>query len=122
MKVLRQIHLYLGCFFTPLILYFALSGAWQVLRLNDLPKDQTPTLLRSIAHELSKPHTHSTAPGKNPRSDRSTAFDWISISMALGLIFTTFIGLILAFRFGRSFKFVVLCLILGLLLPVLMLI
>lgn len=31
MKKLRSIHLYLGCIFAPLLLFFAVSGIWQVL-------------------------------------------------------------------------------------------
>jgi len=34
MQKLRQIHLYLGCFFAPMILFFALSGVWQEFGLN----------------------------------------------------------------------------------------
>jgi hypothetical protein len=29
MQNLRRLHLYLGCFFAPLLVFFALSGAWQ---------------------------------------------------------------------------------------------
>jgi hypothetical protein len=122
-KSLRQIHLYLGCIFAPLILYFALSGAWQIFRLNDVEKNETakPTLINSILHGLSNPHTHSTLPGLNPKTDQSVAFNWIAFFMSLGIVVTTFIGLILAFRMNRSKTLVVLCLVLGIFIPVVLL-
>ncbi|MCB0355276.1 MAG: hypothetical protein KDD64_17210 [Bdellovibrionales bacterium] len=39
MKFVRKLHIYLGCFFAPLILLFAVSGAWQVYDLHRTPKD-----------------------------------------------------------------------------------
>jgi len=121
MKALRQIHLYLGCLFAPLIIYFSMSGAWQVFRLNDIPKNESPTAIRSLFHELSKPHKSSTLPGQDPKTGRSTVFNWIAFSMALGLISTTMIGLLLAFRYNRSTRLVWFCLLGGILLPILFL-
>src|ERR1043166_1068136 len=34
MTKLRTIHLYLGCTFAPMVLFFAISGFWQVLGLH----------------------------------------------------------------------------------------
>src|SRR6478672_8450976 len=34
MQKLRSLHLYLGCLFAPLLLFFALSGIWQTLGWN----------------------------------------------------------------------------------------
>ena len=31
MQKLRSIHLYLGCIFAPLLVFFAISGIWQTL-------------------------------------------------------------------------------------------
>ena len=31
MKKLRSLHLYLGCIFAPMLLFFAISGIWQTL-------------------------------------------------------------------------------------------
>ncbi len=121
MKTVRQIHLYLGCFFAPLIIYFSLSGAWQVFRLNDIPKNETPMVVRSVLHELSKPHTHSTLPESNPKTESSAAFSWIAAIMGLGLVATTSLGIIIAVRSDRSARLAWLCLALGVAFPVLFL-
>ena len=118
MKQLRQIHLYLGCVFAPLLIYFALSGLWQLYRLNDIPKGETPTAIQSLLHDASNPHTHSAFPGKNPRESHSQIFDIYSTFMALGIVLTTLIGVFLALRFARNAVLVWGCLILGTALPI----
>jgi hypothetical protein len=121
-KTLRQLHLYLGCVFAPLIIYFALSGSWQVLGLNQVPKDdQPPTALHSFFHELSKPHKSATLPGLTPKADRSAAFAAVATLMGLGLIVTTLLGLVLALRSGRSATVALGCIGAGILLPIFLL-
>jgi hypothetical protein len=117
-KSLRQIHLYLGCIFAPLIIYFCLSGVWQVFRFNDVPRDQTPTWSQSLFHELSKPHTNSTLPGLNPKTDRSTLFGLLACSAGIGMIATALIGILLGLRFARKPKLVLFCLVAGFALPI----
>jgi hypothetical protein len=34
MKKLRLLHLYLGCIFAPMLLFFAISGIWQTLGIG----------------------------------------------------------------------------------------
>ncbi len=121
MKSLRQIHLYLGCLFAPLIVYFALSGVWQVFRLNDVPKDEAPSKVRFMLHELSKPHTHSTAPDSNPKTDSSSVFNWFAATMGVGLFATTLLGVIIAVRSSRSVRIAWIFLALGTALPILFL-
>ncbi len=121
MKNLRQLHLYLGCIFAPMIIYFSLSGAWQVFRFNNVPKDEAPSLLNSFFHELSKPHTNSTMPGANPKADRSAAFNWISFLMAFGLVLTTVLGLMIAFQYSKSRKRILFCIGMGIILPIILL-
>ncbi len=118
MKNLRQLHLLLGCFFAPLIIYFSLSGAWQIFRLNDLPDEKEPSRIQFLLNEFSKPHKDSTRPWADPKFSHAISFDWIALAMAIGLILTTLIGLILAFRFAKSKLLIWSCLALGILLPV----
>ncbi len=104
-----------------MILYFSLSGAWQVFRLNDVPKDVSaapPSLLHSVLHELSKPHKSSTLPGRNAKTEVSVAFSWLALGMGIGMAATTVIGVILALRTGRSPRLVWAALGLGIALPV----
>ena len=117
MKTLRQVHLYLGCIFAPLIIYFSISGAWQVFRLNDVPKEN-PTAIRSVLHAISNPHTHSTFPGKDPRAFSSQGFRLFAALMGVGMVITSILGILLALRFSKRPVFVVICLLAGLLIPV----
>jgi len=121
MKTLRQLHLYLGCIFAPLIIYFSISGAWQVFRFNDVPKDQPSSAVRAFFHELSKPHTNSTLPGLNPKTDHSIVFNGIAVLMSAGMIITASIGLLLAFKYTRSPRTVWFCVIGGIVLPIVLL-
>lgn len=121
MKKIRQLHLYLGCIFAPLIIYFSLSGVWQVFRFNDVPKEESPSSVRVLLHELSKPHTHSTAPGASPKERHSVFFDWAAFSMGIGMILTALMGVVLALKFSKNKNIVAACLGLGFLLPILFL-
>jgi uncharacterized iron-regulated membrane protein len=42
MRLWREIHLYLGCLFAPILIFFAVTGAWQLYRWNDNTKTATP--------------------------------------------------------------------------------
>lgn len=122
MKTLRDVHLYLGCLFAPLLMYFSISGAWQVFRFNDLPrKGEPPSLSRSVLHALSNPHTHSTLPTLDPKVSESMAFGWLSIVMALGITATALLGILLALRYTRKRTIVWVCLVSGAVGPVMFL-
>jgi hypothetical protein len=117
MKALRTLHLYLGCLFAPLIVYFCLSGAWQLFELNDVPEDN-PSAIRSVLHEISNPHTHSTAPLRSPKVSRSTLFSVASLLAAVGMILTAGIGVMLARQFRARRALVLTCVLAGAILPV----
>jgi uncharacterized membrane protein len=121
MKKIRQLHLYLGCVFAPLIIYFSISGMWQVFRLSDLPEDRNPTKLEIAMHELSQPHTHSTLPGNKPKTDSSGVFNWIAVAMGIGMTLTSLLGIILAIRFSKKPLVPIACIFLGIAAPVLFL-
>jgi hypothetical protein len=121
MRLIRQIHLYLGCLFAPLLIYFALSGTWQLYHLNGLPKDAPATQMQTVLHALSAPHTHSTFPGGNPKEDRSKIFAGFALLTAIGLIVSTVLGILLAIRFGKSRGWVYVALASGALLPIIFL-
>jgi hypothetical protein len=121
MKTLRQIHLYLGCIFAPLIIYFCLSGVWQVFRYNDVPKEGEVSGLRTVLHELSKPHTNSTLPGNNPKEAKSSFFSLVAAAMGIGIIITALLGIVLALQFSKRVPMVFLCLGLGTFVPILFL-
>ena len=52
MSSLRQIHLFLGCFFAPLLAFFAFTGILQALKLHEARKGesyQPPAWIKSLA-------------------------------------------------------------------------
>ena len=109
-------HLYLGCIFAPLLMYFAVSGAWQLYRFNNVPKGEIAPV-RSFLHEVSNPHTHSTLPGGDPKTEKSPAFNLFSLFMAIGITATSVLGVIIALKSSRR-RPVLICLILGVAIPI----
>ncbi len=104
MKKLRLLHLYLGCVFAPLLLFFAVSGLWQTLGLQ-----------AGWLRQLSSIHTEH--PWKDGRQWGSAPLRCFIILMALSFILTTVLGVVMAFQFGRSRRAAAFCLVLGLLVP-----
>lgn len=121
MRTSRQLHIFLGVFFAPLLIYFALSGAWQVFRFNDVPKDGTPAGIRQTLHALSSPHTHATFPGADPKLTQSVAFKLFELLMCAGFIVTAVLGLQMAFQMARRRRTLLLTALAGAALPLLFL-
>jgi hypothetical protein len=110
MPTLRTVHMYLGCFFGPLLMFFALSGIWQRLKLYG--SNYTLALLSTI--HMSRPLKLHAG-----RLDtlNSPLMDGLVIVMALGLIVTSTVGILMAFRFGKRRGAVITVLVAGALLP-----
>ncbi len=89
MQKLRSIHLYLGCIFAPLLLFFAVSGIWQALGIR------TPLLrLISTIHTL-----HDLKSGAGLSSFPLKIFVLI---MTVSFIVMTILGVVMALKYGRS--------------------
>ena len=120
MKRLRQLHLYLGVFFTPLLLFFIGTGWFQTVdhdRLKSPGEAETWTQKLRVVHtDQIYPETGAIRQGGSPK-----LFQTLVVVMSAALILTTVLGLVLAFRFSRSLWPVVLSLVLGILAPVLVL-
>jgi hypothetical protein len=95
---MRRIHLLLGCFFAPALLFFTLSGAFQTLRLHKDVKGgyQAPEILKVLA----KIHKDQTLP-KTPPQPPSWPLQGFVLLMSAGFIYSTAVGLALAFKFFR---------------------
>jgi hypothetical protein len=109
LRQLRTIHLYLGCFFAPLLIFFAISGIWQRLKLH-LSNNNTLALISTI-------HTSRGLKSPGTSTLSSPLMDALVIVMGLGLVATTIIGVLLAFRFGQRRGAVVAVLVIGVVLP-----
>jgi hypothetical protein len=86
MLLLRRLHLYLGCVFAPALLFFAVTGTWQLYRMHDAPKDGSYTPPPAI-RALSAIHMNSHLPGK--RASEFTPLRAFSACAAIGLVVTT---------------------------------
>lgn len=105
MKKLRLLHLYLGCIFAPMLLFFTVSGIWQTLGI----KRSGWLALLSTAHEGSRLKV-----GGSLSSPVLKAF---IILMALGFIISTILGIIMAVTQGGHRRAAFYCLAFGVLFP-----
>lgn len=104
MQKLRSIHLYLGCIFAPLLLFFAISGIWQTLGLQS-------EFLQKLAS------IHTERQWKDGSELGSFPLRMFVIVMAARFILTTILGVIMAVKFGRNRKAALWCLALGVVIP-----
>lgn len=111
---LRDVHLYLGCLFAPALIFFAVSGGWQIYRLNDNAKDGSYTA-PAVIRALSAIHTNQHLPAT--RVSQYTPLHTFALLAAVGLVVTTLLGVVMAFRYGRSGVAALLCLFAGVAIP-----
>ena len=65
MTQLRRIHLYLGCIFAPILIFFAVTGSWQLYVLHVDTKDG-----RYVAPRITNSNTDSNT---NSNTDSNSA-------------------------------------------------
>ena len=96
MKWIRTLHLYLGCLFAPMLIFFCASGAWQLFGFHSSTKDGSYVPPKWVS-TMSQVHKYQGING--PSYDTvSEAFRWFSLLPALGMIVTALLGLVMAFR------------------------
>jgi len=117
-KLIRRIHLFLGCFFAPLLLFYVSTGWYQSVTLRRNKgvgeADDWPGRLRSV-------HVDQIFPAESANAYSPWLFRGLVVTMAIALIVTIVLGVILAFRSIRQRWLVWLSLGLGFLMPVLFL-
>jgi len=104
MQKLRSIHLYLGCIFAPLLLFFAISGIWQTLGIRS-------PLLRLMAT------IHTSHELKSGGGLSSFSLKIFVLIMAVSFIVMTLLGVVMALKYGHSRRVVFFCLALGVIFP-----
>ncbi len=114
MKTLRRLHLYLGCLFAPALLFFAVTGSWQLFRLHEDTKDHSYKA-PVVMHTLSAAHMNSHLPGK--RASEYTPLKTFWLLAACGLVLSTVLGVVMAFQLSRSALTPTLLLTAGILIP-----
>ena len=118
MKLLRRIHLYLGCFFAPLLVFYVSTGWYQTVN-PDRRKgvgDSTDFISR-----LSRVHVEQYYPTESASGYSTYLFRGMIVIMAVALMTTVILGVILAFRTSRNKWPVWLSLALGIVLPIVLL-
>jgi hypothetical protein len=96
MNLLRRVHLYLGCFFAPMVVFFCVSGTWQVFGLQWGDNARVLKLLSTIHMG------QNVKPGPNSFTFNSIWLEYFVVLMAASLIVTIILGVVLAFRYGRG--------------------
>src|ERR1041385_6904400 len=85
LKLFRKVHLYLGCFFAPMLVIFIFSGVLQTFGLHEKKKGETYKPPAWIV-TLSQLHKNQrVAISDDIRSDPSVIFRWFVVAMAIGL-------------------------------------
>ena len=111
-------HLYLGCLFAPMLIFFCATGAWQLFGFHRGTKDGSyspPGWLQS----LSTVHQHQNLDGFGNHT--SLVFRWFALALAVGIIATTVLGLVMAFKRRRGRGLAVGVTLVGLAVPALFL-
>ena len=116
MNKLRAIHLFLGCLFPPMLIFFVLTGALQTFDLHERHNDgsQPP----GIVDNLSEVHKHQRWPTEGERIPPSTPFKIFVVFMSIGFILSSILGIVMAFKSSKNKMVVWTCLLMGILLPV----
>jgi hypothetical protein len=111
-KSLLRVHRYTGLVVAPLVLFFAISGVWQVFRLQQDRRDGSYTAPRalSLASDLHKAEDLGRSPLALPFK---LAISAVGVLLALA----TLIGIVVALRLTRPRWLAVLLLISGALVP-----
>ena len=115
MKQIRQIHLYLGTLFAPLIIFFAFSGALQTFGFHESAKGgsyRAPAWIIAIAN-IHKDQRIAHSGGS------SVVLKWFILLMGAGLITTSILGIYMAFKFNRDARVVCTLIGVGIVIPVL---
>ena len=115
-KAMRNVHLYLGCFFAPLLIFFLVSGCWQVFDLHHASKSPGGYKPFKVVKSLSSIHMDQTWKDKKEGGRSSEPFKYLIILMSLGLFITTLLGIVMAFKYVDPW-IVWFCLFLGVLVP-----
>lgn len=116
MKTIRRLHLYLGCFFAPLLAVFAFTGVLQVYELHKSAKDGSYAAPRWVMAAANL-HKHAAL----TKTGSSAVTRGLVAGMALALILTMVLGVALAFRSERNAWPVAGSLVLGVLVPLVLL-
>jgi hypothetical protein len=118
MKLLRRLHLYLGCFFAPLLLFYILTGWYQTVTPHRM---KSPSEAETILQKLRTVHVDQIYPTDDEFEKPSSPklYKFLVVLLGIAATITIVLGIILAFRTLRVQWPVWLSLGLGFLIPIL---
>jgi len=114
----RQWHIYLGCFFAPLLLFFIATGWYQTLQVD---RQKRRGEAETWIDKVTSVHKDQIFPTESAMSYNTMLFKCLVVAMSVALIATIIIGIVLAFKILRLRWPVYLSLVLGVALPILLL-
>ena len=120
MKFIRRAHLYLGCFFAPLLVFFILTGWYQTVVPNRV---KSASEAETLWQKLRVVHSDQIYPSEQEFEKPSSPklFQALVVVMSIAATLTVVLGLVLSFKLIRPVWPVWLCLALGIFLPTLLL-
>lgn len=116
---IRQLHTWLGVFFSPLLLLFIITGWWQSVT-SDEEKEAEGGFFHTLMGKLSTVHTDDHFPKPGAGGQSHLAFKVLVVAMCIALLVSIAIGLVLAFQGKRKVPMIA-ALILGIVVPSLLL-
>ncbi|MBI3414917.1 MAG: hypothetical protein HY043_06270 [Verrucomicrobia bacterium] len=116
MKILRRLHLWLGCFFAPMLLFYVGTGWYQTLTLN---RTKIPGEAEGLVAKFREVHVNQVFPAESVMGYRTWMYKTAVVLMSVALIVTVLLGLVMAFKLNRKKWTVWLALALGVAVPVL---
>ena len=118
LKRVRRLHLYLGVFFAPLLLFFIVSGWYQTANPD---RRKGPDEARAFWDRMRSVHAEQILPDEKTEKYSPKLMRWFVYAMSLALIVTVGLGVVLALKVMKAQWLVWLMLVLGFVLPILIL-
>ena len=117
MKFIRRAHLYLGCFFAPLLVFFILTGWYQTVVPNRV---KSASEAETLWQKLRVVHSDQIYPSEQEFDKPSSPklFQALVVVMSIAATLTVGLGLVLSFKLIKPVWPVWLCLVLGVVLPI----
>lgn len=115
---LRRLHTFLSVFFSPLLILFVVTGWWQTVTVN---RNKGLGFGSSWIEKLSTIHIDNYFPLTGAHNYSTDLFKVLVVIMCIGFLFTSILGLVMAFRFAKRKASLVIILVAGVLVPILLL-
>ncbi len=98
-----------------MLLFFIISGSWQTFNLNHASEDgsyEPPAIIKS----LSQVHKNQRWVDRAMVPQPSVPLQWLIVLMSVGVLATTILGIIMAFKYAQGW-IVWGCLLMGIMIP-----